>query len=125
MSGSAQPDFSREFLCSKKSERDHPQGLRLSLPAVPIYQSLALRPATKAGSPTLLDHCPLQIAPKPCQEVRGVESSVVQRGPRDVLSSPPPSAEPWVAREGAVLFHTCLLGGDREVWLQMKEKATE
>lgn len=54
-----------------------------------------------------------------------MESSVVQRGPRDVLSSPPPSAEPWVAGEGAVLFHTCLLGADREVWLQMKEKATE
>lgn len=62
MSGSVQPDFSREFLCSEKSEQDHPQGLPLSLPAVPIYRSLALRPATKAGSPTLLNHRPLQIA---------------------------------------------------------------
>lgn len=61
----------------------------------------------------------------PCQKVRGVESILVQHGPRYVLSSPPPSAEPWVAGEGDVFFHTCLLGGDREVWLQMKEKSTE
>ena len=65
---------------------------------------------------------------RPSQEMRGVGSILLPCGPSAVFSSAPLSAEPRKCShlgKQMVLLSASLPGGDREVWLQMKEKSAE